>query len=160
MPSQHESEMPYNGQRLVVIDALKTSSINKSKKRPELAHIIKQGDGALLYRNGFLEENISPSARRETGASKSTVDPPYLSTLLDCLCAWVWQKRGEGEGERKREGERAMNQQHLFSHSYFCVMIQVLSFSLSLSLSHSLSLSLFSLAVIWASVANLPWALV
>ena len=86
MPSQHESEMPYNGQRLVVIDALKTSSINKSKKRPELAHILKQGDGALFCRNGFLEENISPSARRETGASKSTVDPPYLSTLLDCLC--------------------------------------------------------------------------
>ena len=87
MPSQHESEMPYNCQRLVVIDALKTSSINKSKKRPELAHILKQGDGALFCRNGFLEENISPSARRETGASKSTVDPPYLSTLLDCLCA-------------------------------------------------------------------------
>ena len=57
MPSQHDLVMPVDGQMFVVIDILKRSAMNKSKKRSGLIHI-KNLDSFLFHSFEAIDSKI------------------------------------------------------------------------------------------------------
>ena len=61
MPRQHGAEMPDAPQPFVVINVVKRSAMNKSKKRPGLAHILKnhlQNHQPQLFSTALDSEDI------------------------------------------------------------------------------------------------------